>query len=162
LYTKTIPLSPAKWNVGTIWTVPEYGDSNCYLQEDDEGPLCCEIEGTVTEDEDEFLGEPEEPEMMCETADPTALPDPKIQKHPLQSDFSLDGPNQTGPTFIEPDDLRVDPSALMLRWHHWLSHVSMKRIKLMTQNGQLPKSLANCQIPLCQACKYGKASRQKW
>jgi hypothetical protein len=56
----------------------------------------------------------------------------------------------------------MDPSALMLRWHQWLSHVSLKRIQLMAKNGQLPKSLATCRIPLCQACKYGKASRRNW
>jgi hypothetical protein len=158
-FTKTIPLDPTRGNVGTMWSNPGYGQSRSYLQEDDEIPLCYEVEGVVpgNESDDEFADEPEEPDDMHEPADPTPTVS-ELRKDPIKTDFNLDGPNVTNPALIEPDDLKLDPSALMLRWHHKLSHVSMERIKLMAQNGQLPKPLATCGVPLCQACKYGKAT----
>jgi GAG-pre-integrase domain len=165
LYTKTIPLNPKKGNVGTMWSVPGYGECHSCLTIDEETPLFYDASENVTDDEgadDDFDDEPEEPEMMHEEADPTTPQATKIQRDPLKSDFNLDGPDHTNPHLIKPDDLNADPSALMLRWHHRLSHVSMKRIQMMAKSGQLPNSLANCRVPLCQACKYGKASSRPW
>jgi hypothetical protein len=106
--------------------------------------MCYDVEGVSSNDnsEDEFANEPEESKDMHESADPTTPFEPR--KDPIQSEFDLNGPNIVSPALVEPDDLKTDPPALMLRWHHRLSHISMKRIQLMALNGQLPKSLATC------------------
>jgi GAG-pre-integrase domain len=108
----------------------------------------------------EFDAEPEEPSDMHETKDPN--PTHHERKDPIIATFDLNGPSTNKPNLIEPDDLEVKPSSLMLRWHHRLSHMSMRRIQMMAQNGQLPKSLATCRVPMCQACQYGKATRHPW
>jgi hypothetical protein len=41
-----------------------------------------------------------------------------------------------------------------------LGHRSPKKIKIMAQIGILPKQLANCQIPSCTTCLFGKATKK--
>ena len=46
-----------------------------------------------------------------------------------------------------------------LRWHLRLGHASPAKIKALAKQGILPKALASCHVPLCNACIYGKAAR---
>jgi len=32
----------------------------------------------------------------------------------------------------------------------------------MVKRGDLPKSLLDCQVPVCAACEYGKATKRPW
>jgi GAG-pre-integrase domain len=161
-YTKTVKLDPLKGNVATMWTPPGYTRYVDHQQIEEDIPVCFSTEVHVIDDEDdEFKDQPEEPIDMHKPADPNPI-DNKAREHPITTNFDLNGPNTLSPNLVEPDDLDTDPSALMLRWHHRLSHIPMKRIQLMAKSGQLPKSLASCRVPMCQACQYGKASRRKW
>jgi len=53
-------------------------------------------------------------------------------------------------------------SAEFLRWHHQLGHLSPKKVKILAKIGVLPKRLADCQVPICTSCLFGKATRQPW
>jgi hypothetical protein len=127
-------------------------------------PMCYEINGVVSdaEDEHDFNNEPEEPAEMHEVAD-NSTKQQTMRENPLVTDFKLNGPAKKFPNVIENhDEYKLDSSALMLQWHHQLSHISMKCIQLMAQRGQLPRKLATCRVPLCQSCLYGKAVRRRW
>ena len=84
----------------------------------------------------------------------------------MTAQFDLDGQTQDQqlPTIIEDEEdvLPQDASAEFLRWHHKLGHISPKKIRIMAQLGMLPKRLANCQIPLCTTCLFGKATKKPW
>ena len=53
-------------------------------------------------------------------------------------------------------------SAELLRVHHQFNHIGFKKLQLMAKSGILPGRLARCQIPVCSACMYGKATRRPW
>jgi hypothetical protein len=38
----------------------------------------------------------------------------------------------------------------------------MSRLQAVAKQGHLPMKVATCRIPLCQACFYGKLTRQPW
>jgi GAG-pre-integrase domain len=162
-HTKTIPLDPRQGNVAVMWSTPGYSRYRDHIQLDEDIPICYATTSHVTDEEDdgEYDEEPEEPPVMHELADKNPSPD-KLRENPISTTFDLNGPITSTLNPMEPDDLELHLSALMLRWHHRLSHISMKRIRMMAANGQLPKSLATCHAPMCQACQYGKASRRKW
>lgn len=49
---------------------------------------------------------------------------------------------------------------LLLKWNHRLCHRSMKNLQKLSKQGLLPKEIANCDIPVCSSCEYGKAKKQ--
>ena len=53
-------------------------------------------------------------------------------------------------------------SAEMLRYHIKYGHIPFARIKIMAQQGILPKYLASCPTPACIACMYGRATKRPW
>lgn len=46
---------------------------------------------------------------------------------------------------------------LSLKWHNCLSHMNFSKIQMIAHQGHLPKTIANCDPPLCQSCQLGKA-----
>ena len=53
----------------------------------------------------------------------------------------------------------------LLRWHYKLGHVSFRQIQWLIRNKKLStigsyKAVANCTIPKCASCEFGKASRR--
>ena len=84
-----------------------------------------------------------------------------MRQDSLTTDFKMDGPDHApSPTIIidEEDTMLQDASALFLRWHHRLGHISPRKIRLLTKLGSLPKQLATCHVPLCTSCLFGKAT----
>jgi GAG-pre-integrase domain len=53
-------------------------------------------------------------------------------------------------------------SSELLTWHRRYGHLSMKLLQQMAAQGRLPRRLANCQVPICQSCLFGKMSRTAW
>ena len=49
-----------------------------------------------------------------------------------------------------------------LQLHHCLNHCSFNKMQLMAWNGMLPSKFANCPIPLCNSCLYGKTMKKPW
>jgi hypothetical protein len=56
----------------------------------------------------------------------------------------------------------LDASAELMRWHLRLGHLPFANIRLMASCKEIPSRLANCRIPKCQSCLYGKATKRPW
>lgn len=167
-HLKTISLDDSSQNVATMWSSSGYNKFVAYDASVHQ-PLCFDTH-IVSDDEDEFdaSNDEEEPPDMHEHADELHNPQPSsmLRNQGLVTDFNLnaDDTDNIRPTAIEPDtdDYGLDASALMLRWHHKLAHIPMRRLQLMAERGQLPKQLAKCRVPTCASCIYGKLTRRKW
>jgi len=52
----------------------------------------------------------------------------------------------------------------LLKWHFRLGHVGFKQLQWMIRSGRLQvpnaKAVANCVLPKCAACEFGKATRR--
>jgi hypothetical protein len=75
----------------------------------------------------------------------------------------------TDDTHLIPDEdlLEEDPVVptdqdLWAYWHHRLGHPPNLRVRAMARAGKLPRNLADCRIPLCPSCVFGKATRRPW
>ena len=76
------------------------------------------------------------------------------------------------PAVIEDDDTSVivdeedrqesTPEAELLMAHHRFQHISFSKLQEMACQGILPRRLAQCKIPSCSACLYGKAMKRAW
>jgi hypothetical protein len=85
--------------------------------------------------------------------DRTSTPTPGRAK---QTSFSTAGSNpHTIPT-------EVDPTDLLMAYHGRLGHLPFDRIQLAAKQGLLPSRIANCHIPKCASCLFGKAKRRPW
>jgi hypothetical protein len=62
----------------------------------------------------------------------------------------------------EEDRQPTNVAAEFLRYHQKFNHVFPKKIQAMAKRGMLPRRLANCAVPLCTACLYGKAKKRAW
>jgi Reverse transcriptase (RNA-dependent DNA polymerase)/GAG-pre-integrase domain len=145
-HKKTIKLDKTGSNVATMWTAPNYTKYHAFVAttgiEDDQN-LICYTANTPTKEEDDTTSE-------LDT-------DAALFHHPL-----LDGSHEHIESEESEDNNKTDDAALLLRWHQRLSHISMKRLQMMAKRGQLPHKLANCRIPICQTCLFGKATRRAW
>jgi hypothetical protein len=86
-----------------------------------------------------------------------------------QCKFKLNGPKGTdrvqAPTIIEDEEdspKLENVAAEFLKKHHCLNHLSMAKMQVMARQGILPKRWAECDIPICTSCLYGKATRRPW
>ena len=62
----------------------------------------------------------------------------------------------------DPLEQELTPTAELLRTHYKLAHLSFKDIQTMAKKGHLPSRLADCRIPRCSGCLFGKATRRPW
>ena len=62
----------------------------------------------------------------------------------------------------EEDRQESTPEAELLMAHHQLQHISFSKLQEMAHQGILPQRLAQCKIPTCSACLYGKATKRDW
>ena len=80
--------------------------------------------------------------------------------------FDLDARGtMEAPTMVEDEDemlTKITASAELLKVHHALGHLPMKKLQAMAGKGILPKRFAKCAVPLCGSCLYGKAMRRPW
>lgn len=161
-FKKTITLDAEAQNVATMWSSSGFDK---YTTTNITNDAVCFDANVISDEEDGYDpdDEEEEPIEMHEPAD--AIHNKGIRDSAIQTDFNLNSESQDlRPTTVEPDtdDYGVDASALMLRWHAKLSHISMKRIQQMSKRGQLPLQLLKCRVPTCASCIYGKLTRRKW
>jgi hypothetical protein len=63
----------------------------------------------------------------------------------------------------EGEENNIDnPAHELLQHHHRFGHELFAHTEAMAKAGILPTRLANCHIPQCAACHYGKASKVPW
>ena len=77
-----------------------------------------------------------------------------------EEDNDLNGIEEVEPVSFELDSQRRDPSAELLRFHYKFGHIPFRRLQAMASNGALPRRIADCDIPACPACLYGRATRK--
>ena len=78
--------------------------------------------------------------------------------------FNLVGKTSSPPNPIvivdEEDKTRNQtPTMELLLYHYQFGHISFTKLQLMAKFGILPKLLATCNIPVCSACLYAKATK---
>jgi hypothetical protein len=80
---------------------------------------------------------------------------------PNVTPFDLDN-DQDDTNLTNQDDVTssLDASAELMRWHIQLGHLPFANIRLMAARKDIPSRLAKCQIPKCQSCLYGKATKR--
>ena len=62
----------------------------------------------------------------------------------------------------EDDHQESTPEAELLMAHHRFQRISFSKLQEMARQGILPRQLAQCKIPSCSACLYGKATKRAW
>jgi len=78
-------------------------------------------------------------------------PPPKLQKVSEGDDIA---------TRVIYSDALTGSQRLLLHWHRRMCHLDMRKIQDMARQGHLPRALANCDIPICPFCQYGKAHKR--
>ena len=159
-YKRTIPLEKDGPNIAMIRTAPGYTRFHAFCADanlNDTHTYCIQS-NVISDDESDTasIGSASEEEEI------------HTRKEPLLTDFNLETTTpqlqDNLPVVIEDEEDRTpsDKSAAFLEWHHRLGHISPVKIKTMASNGILPKYLADCRVPLCTSCLFGKATRRPW
>ena len=68
-------------------------------------------------------------------------------------------------TVIENDEevlTGISDAAELKRWHYKLGHLSFNKLRILAENGIIPKKLAKVRSPKCACCIYGKMHRRPW
>ena len=155
-HKRTIPLDKATGNVGVLHTAPGSQAYCTFIGEagvDFDAPLetlSSEVlkvpvgMASSTEDDDEVFWTDDVPDGVFNHQGPPSTND--------GDELLLDEDNES----------MDDATAEFLRIHYRLGHLPMGKIKIMAKQGLVSKRLAKCDIPVCPACFYGKATRRPW
>ena len=109
------------------------------------------------------LQTPEDTDSELQKANPCELhlsPEPKgitTSKFP-----AVIKDDDTSIVVDEEDRQESTPEAELLMVHHRFQHISFSKLQEMARQGILPQRLAQCKIPSCSACLYGKATKRAW
>ncbi len=55
----------------------------------------------------------------------------------------------------------TDDQAELMRWHHRLAHLYFKDLKILAEQGDIPRKLANVSPPKCAGCLFGAMTKQR-
>ena len=153
---KYVPLN--KSNVGICFTASGYKQFRAFAA------LCGTPATFISDDEaDEPTNPPAEGPI---TVTPTALPHAPADKPPRSQSEGVTTDFTVNPTVIPSDDqdeplLKSDQAALML-FHEQVGHCSFAQLKLMAEQGIIPRKLAKDPPPICPSCLCVKAHRKPW
>lgn len=163
--SSTVPISQDTSNIATIWSVPGYASYKAFrmvLRNTLEAPL----EAADIINEETINRNKSEGDIVTDIIDEPPNEANTVREGPLnldlvtlpsdlQTDMELDNLSETFLNLKKPEELK-------LMWHYKLGHISMDRIDRLAKLGYLPRVLASCAHPLCQACIYGKMTRRPW
>ena len=124
-------------------------------------PICFNVNMVHMDNEDEMVppstiisASKGEPSMNNLSAQENHQPDYLATDHNQQNENIPDNQEET--------ERHTNPTALMLKVHYKLGQLPFSKIKIMAANSTLDVRMANCHIPICAACSYGKATRKPW
>jgi hypothetical protein len=91
----------------------------------------------------------------------------RLQDNPREVKFNTQTPTnaQNEPATIQDDDEDRQPTnvaAEFLRYHLKYNHAPTNKLQEMACQGTIPKRLAKCDVPICAACMFRKATRRQW
>jgi Reverse transcriptase (RNA-dependent DNA polymerase)/GAG-pre-integrase domain len=165
-HKKTVQIDSTSSNIGRMFTVAGFQKYQAFAtktKEDyrPETNICYRME---IQDKDQALFD--EGDIIYEKCD-EKIPDHRKENDGiikanlefteafLNGEAELDGPESFEASGSNAEDE-------LLRWHYRMSHISMSRLQKLASQGYLPKRLATCRKPLCQACVYGKLTKRPW
>ena len=179
LKTTTVPIDVKGNNLATFELAPGYSGFNAFCAKlginiGIEGDILYEAnpieinETHIIPNEDPEEPEaPEEPDLHPQDKGPGKF---RTEKPETQREFHLAGPRTSdpeakAPVVVEDEEDRpgeITPTSELLQNHYKFQHISFKKLQLMAEQGILPKRLAKCNVPLCTACAYAKATKRPW
>ena len=107
--------------------------------------------------------DPPSTNQQATPSSPDAAEASTTEERPNVIPFDLD--HDDHPANLAPQDdvtSSLDDHSELLRWHYRLGHLPFANLRLMAARGEIPKRLANCRIPKCQSCLYGRATKRPW
>lgn len=185
-FTATIPLTNANNNVGFLRSAPGQQIFSSFLDlglNDSQTHFPCPV---VTDNEADALDsdkeddatlfstaslEGDDEDVINTTSTPSAPNTPHMDEpantatddQPNVIPFDLD--HDDHPTNLASQDNSIsslDDCSELLQWHYQLGNLPFANLRLMAARGEIPKRLANCRIPKCKSCLYGRATKRPW
>jgi hypothetical protein len=96
-----------------------------------------------------------------------AAVDPPAHRSQRQRNLVSSTPKETSfvttdaPPSISPDE-QQSPQDMLMGYHLRLGHLSFDRLQQAARQGILPRRIADCSVPKCPSCLFGKAKRRPW
>jgi hypothetical protein len=93
--------------------------------------------------------------------------DPPARRSQRQRHLDPSTPKRTSfvttdaPPSIPPDE-QQSPRDMLMGYHLRLGHLSFDRLQQAARQGILPRRIADCSVPKCPSCLFGKAKRRPW
>jgi hypothetical protein len=156
---RTIPLSSANAGVGFIWSAPGFSRSSNFMSMASlaisQPPVCCFAAPTAN---DLHLST-----IWAPPASTTLFRDEPLPFQFAPGDvLAPTSINSTIPYVPICTDELENPQHELLRMHYKLAHLSFPKLQLMAKVNLIPHRLANCRVPKCAACLFGKATQRAW
>ena len=154
-YTKTIPLGSDD-NVATLYSSPGY-DKFYALQSSLD-------QSTINEDYKVLNLEPSIVEHELQYTPTEYTRETSKYTDDLKSNNILNGLTTSKITSHQtiPTQTLSNNSQRLLRYHYRYKHAPFQHLRTLAKQNVLPKELANCDIPPCIYCIYGRATRRPW
>jgi hypothetical protein len=100
------------------------------------------------------------------TTSETAIPDVEVYEQCETDKFEnfqhLGRENVVIRGTTSPSETENSAKENLMRWHVRFGRMPMSRVQALASEGGLPKQLAECKVPICPRCMYGKLTRQPW
>ena len=157
-------------NVGNLHLAPGFNKYRLFLQaagveDEDTNPITMPP-NEVTDDEQSLDDQhPDEEDDWNDGWNTDSEGDDLQPSAPRDIDFSLrpdDQATSEAPINIDEEHAALNRSAELLRIHHQFNHIGFAKLQQMAKCGIIPKRLSKCQVPICSACMYGKATKRPW
>ena len=157
-------------NVGNLSLAPGYQQYKLFLQaagveDEDKNPITMPP-NEVTDDEQSLDGEHPDDRDWNDGWSDESEGDEAEQAAPRDIDFTLkpDDKATSETESIETDEEHMthNQAAELLRIHHQFNHIGFAKLQQMAKCGIIPKRFSKCQVPVCSACMYGKATKRAW
>ena len=165
--TRTVPLDRDSTNVASFRLSPGYTKFHAHCAEFNQGSDEATESDPITAHEAGIVSDDESDDESTAVEDPTSGWDSEGDLPTKHTEINLNGTTPEGeppPTIIadEPDQIPDNPTAQLLRLHYSFGHSPFSKLQQMARRGILPKGLAKCNVPICSACQYAKATKRKW
>ena len=154
-------------NVGNIHLAPGYTQYQLFLQtagveDEDTNPITMEP-NEVTDDQQSLDEEHPDEEDWDSGWTEGDQEEPRDIDFSLMPDDKATSETQSTPTVDTDEEHKVhNHAAELLRIHHQFNHIGFAKLQQMAKCGIIPKRYSTCQVPICSACMYGKATKRPW
>lgn len=169
-YRRTVPLDPTT-NVATMRSAPGYSKFTAYCAEagfshENEADNPIAYNATLIEDDqEEGLDQYLDWGLNQGLGANTTLVPPEGGKEWIEQQLpnTIATPKRTH--IIEGEEFEIKErkgTAELLSYHLKYNHAPFSKMRIMAQQGTIPRRLLHCQVPVCAACMYGKATKRPW